>query len=126
VNYVDVTGAEFLPGGHSEGYFFLGLLLGGLGYLVYRPLRQPLIARAGSTRWRCACVPRRRPVAVAVPGAVRRRFAPGDLIFRNSPISHVALYIGGGNQIAATHTGSTVKLQSAFGGNIVGYSRPIG
>jgi cell wall-associated NlpC family hydrolase len=56
----------------------------------------------------------------------RSELAPGDLIFRNSPISHVALYIGGGNQIAATHTGSTVKLQSAFGGDIVGYSRPIG
>jgi peptidoglycan DL-endopeptidase CwlO len=51
---------------------------------------------------------------------------PGDLIFRYSPISHVAMYIGGGMQIAATHTGSTVKFQSAFQGPIVGYSRPNG
>jgi hypothetical protein len=51
---------------------------------------------------------------------------PGDLIFRYSPISHVAMYVGGGMQIAATHTGSTVKLQSAFQGPIVGYSRPNG
>jgi peptidoglycan DL-endopeptidase CwlO len=51
---------------------------------------------------------------------------PGDLIFRYSPVSHVSMYVGGGMQIAATHTGSTVKLQSAFQGPIVGYSRPTG
>jgi peptidoglycan DL-endopeptidase CwlO len=50
----------------------------------------------------------------------------GDLIFRYSPISHVSLYVGNGQQIAATHTGSTVKLQSAWQGEIVGFSRPTG
>jgi len=56
----------------------------------------------------------------------RSELQPGDLIFRYSPISHVAMYVGGGMQVAATHTGSTVKLQSAFQGPIVGYSRPNG
>ena len=56
----------------------------------------------------------------------RSELQPGDLIFRYSPISHVAMYVGGGMQISATHTGSTVKLQSAFYGPIVGYSRPNG
>ncbi len=56
----------------------------------------------------------------------RAELQPGDLIFRYSPITHVAIYVGGGMQIAATHTGSTVKLQSAFQGPIVGYSRPNG
>jgi peptidoglycan DL-endopeptidase CwlO len=56
----------------------------------------------------------------------RSELRPGDLIFRYSPISHVAIYIGNGLQIAATHTGSTVKVQSAFSGPIVGYSRPNG
>jgi cell wall-associated NlpC family hydrolase len=51
---------------------------------------------------------------------------PGDLIFRYSPISHVSLYVGNGQQISATHSGSTVKLQSAFQGEVVGFSRPIG
>jgi peptidoglycan DL-endopeptidase CwlO len=51
---------------------------------------------------------------------------PGDLIFRYSPISHVSLYVGNGQQISATHTGSTVKLQSAFQGEVVGFSRPTG
>jgi peptidoglycan DL-endopeptidase CwlO len=50
----------------------------------------------------------------------------GDLVFRNSPISHVSLYVGNGMQVAATHTGSTVKLQSAWQGDIVGFSRPTG
>jgi cell wall-associated NlpC family hydrolase len=56
----------------------------------------------------------------------RSELQPGDLIFRYSPISHVSLYIGNGQQIAATHTGSTVKLQSAWQGEIVGFSRPTG
>jgi cell wall-associated NlpC family hydrolase len=56
----------------------------------------------------------------------RSELQAGDLIFRYSPISHVAMYVGNGLQIAATHTGSTVKLQSAFYGPIVGYARPNG
>jgi cell wall-associated NlpC family hydrolase len=51
---------------------------------------------------------------------------PGDLIFRYSPISHVAIYIGGGMQIAATHTGDYVRVQSASLSGIVGYGRPAG
>jgi cell wall-associated NlpC family hydrolase len=51
---------------------------------------------------------------------------PGDLIFRYSPISHVAMYIGGGQQIAATHTGDFVRVQSASLSGIVGYGRPAG
>jgi cell wall-associated NlpC family hydrolase len=43
----------------------------------------------------------------------RAELRAGDLIYRNSPISHVSLYVGNGMQVAATHTGSTVKLQSA-------------
>ena len=56
----------------------------------------------------------------------RAELQPGDLIFRYSPISHVSLYVGNGQQISATHSGSTVKLQSAFQGEIVGFSRPTG
>ena len=71
------------------------------------------------------------PHSAAAQSTIGRRVSrselqPGDLIFRYSPISHVAMYVGGGLQIAATHTGSTVKLQDAFQGPIVGYSRPNG
>ncbi|WP_329135629.1 NlpC/P60 family protein [Streptomyces sp. NBC_01476] len=35
---------------------------------------------------------------------------PGDLIFFYSDVSHVGLYIGGGNMIHAPHTGTVVKI----------------
>jgi cell wall-associated NlpC family hydrolase len=50
---------------------------------------------------------------------------PGDLIFYYSPISHVSVYIGGGQRISATHTGDYVRVQS-LGTSIVGYARPNG
>jgi len=51
---------------------------------------------------------------------------PGDLIFRYSPISHVSMYIGGGKQISATHTGDVIKIQPASNPGVVGYGRPGG
>ena len=50
---------------------------------------------------------------------------PGDLIFYYSPISHVSIYIGGGQRISATHTGDYVRVQS-LGSSIVGFTRPNG
>jgi len=48
---------------------------------------------------------------------------PGDLLFYYSPISHVAIYVGNGMQIAATHTGDFVRLQAIHSG-LVGAGRP--
>ena len=49
---------------------------------------------------------------------------PGDLVFKGpGGADHVALYIGGGMQIAATHTGSYVKLQP-LGSGLSGAVRP--
>ena len=49
---------------------------------------------------------------------------PGDLVFKGrGGVDHVALYIGGGMQIAATHTGSYVKLQP-LGTGLSGAVRP--
>lgn len=49
---------------------------------------------------------------------------PGDLVFKGpGGVDHVALYIGGGMQIAATQTGSFVKLQP-LGSNLSGAVRP--
>jgi cell wall-associated NlpC family hydrolase len=39
---------------------------------------------------------------------------PGDLVFYNSPISHVGLYIGGGQMIHAPRTGKNVEIQSIY------------
>ena len=50
---------------------------------------------------------------------------PGDLIFKGPGGStHVSLYVGGGMQIAATHTGSFVLLQPVPYGNLSGAVRP--
>jgi peptidoglycan DL-endopeptidase CwlO len=54
----------------------------------------------------------------------RSQLQPGDLVFYYSPISHVSIYVGNGMRVSATHTGSTVKLQS-LGSSIVGYGRPM-
>lgn len=40
----------------------------------------------------------------------RSEMKPGDLIFFNSPVSHVGIYIGGGKMIEAPQTGSDVKI----------------
>ena len=39
---------------------------------------------------------------------------PGDLIFFNSPISHVALYLGDGLMVHAPHTGDVVRVASVY------------
>ena len=38
--------------------------------------------------------------------------APGDLVFYYSPISHVGIYLGGGQLIHAPHSGSSVEITS--------------
>ncbi len=48
---------------------------------------------------------------------------PGDLVFRGAGGSaHVALYVGGGMVIEATHTGDYVRMQPM--GRVMGASRP--
>ncbi|WP_024876082.1 C40 family peptidase [Saccharomonospora piscinae] len=49
----------------------------------------------------------------------RSQLQPGDLVFFYSPVSHVGIYIGGGNMVHAPTTGDVVKvapLQDQFSG----------
>jgi Transglycosylase-like domain/NlpC/P60 family/LysM domain len=93
---------------------------------------------AGPSAWDCsglvmaawAQVGVRLPHNAAAQYAATRRIArsqlaPGDLVFYYRPVSHVAVYVGGGRQVAATHTGSAVKLQP-IGSNVAGYGRVPG
>ena len=59
----------------------------------------------------------------ALPHVPLGSVQPGDLIFYYSPISHVALYIGGGQIVHARHPGpgGQVQVQSMYG-----YSSPVG
>ncbi|MFC5380591.1 NlpC/P60 family protein [Aquipuribacter nitratireducens] len=42
----------------------------------------------------------------------RDQLRPGDLVYFYSPISHVGIYIGGGELVAAPSSGDVVKIQS--------------
>jgi peptidoglycan DL-endopeptidase CwlO len=59
------------------------------------------------------------------PHVALDQLQPGDLVFKGPGGSeHVALYVGGGMQIAATHTGSWVLLQPVDYPHLSGAARP--
>ena len=49
---------------------------------------------------------------------------PGDLIFYYTPISHVGIYVGGGQMIDAPAPGKYVRLATVNWNNVVGIGRP--
>ena len=54
----------------------------------------------------------------------RARLQPGDLLFYYSPISHVGIYLGGGQLVHAPNSGTTVTVGTVNWGNVVGVGRP--
>ena len=56
----------------------------------------------------------------------RSELRPGDLVFSYSPVSHVAMYIGGGRTVDAPSSGGTVGIREngLSRPGIVGYGRP--
>jgi len=50
----------------------------------------------------------------ALPHVAREDLQPGDLLFFYSPISHVAIYVGGSSMIHSPHTGSSVQVVSVY------------
>ncbi len=89
---------------------------------------------SGLTMWAWAQVGVSLPHSSAMQYAVLPHVAsmsqalPGDLLFFYSPISHVALYIGGGMMIHARHPGPGGEVQigsvSGYGTPVVGIARP--
>ena len=75
--------------------------------------------RAGR-RVPAALLGRRRPRRVPWSPSLAQA-QPGDLLFFYSPISHVALYIGGGMMIHARHPGPGGQVQI---GSVAGYGTP--
>jgi cell wall-associated NlpC family hydrolase len=49
---------------------------------------------------------------------------PGDLLFFYSPIGHVAMYIGNGQMVHATHPGDVVRVAGVSWDRVVGIGRP--
>ncbi len=60
----------------------------------------------------------------SIPHVSQSNAQPGDLIFYYSPISHVGIYIGGGQMVHAPNTGSVVKIASVNWGKVTGVGRP--
>lgn len=60
----------------------------------------------------------------SLPHVDREDLQPGDLLFFYSPISHVAIYVGGNNMIHSPHTGSVVSVVSVYWEHFVGAARP--
>ena len=48
---------------------------------------------------------------------------PGDLVFYGHPIHHVGIYVGGGQYIAAPHTGAVVSFRNVNRGDWAGATR---
>jgi len=50
---------------------------------------------------------------------------PGDLVFWGyGGISHVGMYVGGGDVVDAPQTGEDVQIQPIWNGGLVGAGRP--
>lgn len=52
--------------------------------------------------------------------------APGDIVFYGNPIYHVGLYVGGGDMIEASETGTPVRQTTIFRKDLVGAGRVSG
>lgn len=82
---------------------------------------------SGLTSWAWAqagvSIPHSSAAQYSLPHVPLGQVQPGDLIFYYSPISHVAMYIGGGQIIHARHPGpdGVVQISSMYG-----YSTPVG
>jgi cell wall-associated NlpC family hydrolase/cell division protein FtsB len=65
-----------------------------------------------------------RAQAAATPRVAPAAAEPGDLIFYYSPISHVGIYIGGGQLVHAPNSGTVVKVANVSWGKVTAVSRP--
>lgn len=59
------------------------------------------------------------------PHVAQEDLQPGDLLFFYTPISHVAIYVGGGRMIHSPHTGSVVSVVPVYWQYFVGAARPV-
>jgi peptidoglycan DL-endopeptidase CwlO len=48
---------------------------------------------------------------------------PGDLTFYGSPIHHMGIYVGGGQMVEASQTGTPVRYRSIYRRDMVGVGR---
>jgi cell wall-associated NlpC family hydrolase len=101
----------------------------GVGYRYASSMPGVAFDCSGLTRWAWGqagvSLPNNsRAQAAATPDVPQSAIQPGDLIFYYSPISHVAIYIGGGQLVHATRPGDVVKVAAVNWGKVVTIGRP--
>ena len=65
-----------------------------------------------------------RAQAGMLPEVATSQAQPGDLLFYYSPISHVGIYLGGGQLIHSPNSGTTVKIANVNWNNVTRVGRP--
>ncbi len=65
-----------------------------------------------------------RAQQASVPNVPIDAAQPGDLLFFYSPISHVSIYLGGGQHVHARNPGTTVTVAAVNWGSVVAVGRP--
>jgi peptidoglycan DL-endopeptidase CwlO len=60
----------------------------------------------------------------ALPHVAQADLQPGDLLFFYSPISHVGIYVGGGQMIHSPHSGESVEVVAVYWQYFAGAARP--
>jgi cell wall-associated NlpC family hydrolase len=101
----------------------------GVGYRYATAIPGVAFDCSGLTAWAWG------QAGVALPHQSRQQFAslphvgqgdvqPGDLLFFYNPIGHVAMYIGNGQMVHATHPGDVVRVAGVGWDRVVGIGRP--
>ncbi|CAN5574630.1 hypothetical protein BH10ACT2_BH10ACT2_25420 [soil metagenome] len=101
----------------------------GVPYVAFNASPETGFDCSGLTQWVWA------RAGVSLPHQSGRQFAttasvpldqvqPGDLIFYYTPISHVGIYVGGGQMIHAPAPGKYVTLTNVNWKKVVGIGRP--
>jgi peptidoglycan DL-endopeptidase CwlO len=65
-----------------------------------------------------------RAQASTLPRVPKDQAQPGDLIFYYSPISHVGIYLGGGQLVHAPNSGTVVKIANVNWSKVNIVARP--
>ncbi len=101
----------------------------GVPYIAYKATPGVGFDCSGLTMWAWA------QAGVSLPHQSRQQYGvvphvpqgdaqPGDLLFFHSPISHVAIYLGGGQMVSAPHSGAVVYVSTVNWNSVVGVGRP--
>jgi peptidoglycan DL-endopeptidase CwlO len=117
------------PSSGASGAIAAAMSQLGVGYRYATAIPGVAFDCSGLTRWAwghagVGLPNNSRAQAASTPDVPQSAVQPGDLIFYYSPISHVGIYIGGGQMVHATRPGDVVKVAAVNWGKVVTIGRP--